>query len=57
MLAQIGEDLAVAGIEELERAAAEGAVLLADRDQPLRPVQQRWTGERLCASTLTDSKP
>ena len=40
-LAQIGQDLAVARIEEGERAAAEGAPAAADGDQPLHPVQQR----------------
>ena len=39
--AQIGEDLAVARIQELDGAAPEGAVALAHGDHPARPVQQR----------------
>ena len=41
MLADIGEDLAVVGIEEGEATAAEDTVLLAHRDQPAHPVEQR----------------
>ncbi len=39
--AQVGEHLAVGRIDELERSAAEDAVLLAHRHQPLHPVEQR----------------
>src|SRR5258708_35107306 len=47
MLAQIGQDLPVTGIEELERAAAEGALGLSNRDGALRPAQQTGGGARL----------
>ena len=39
--AQVPEHLPVRAADELERAAAEDAVLLAHRDQPLHPVQRR----------------
>ena len=41
MLPQIGKDLAVAGIDKGERAAAESAMPLAHADYPLHPIEQR----------------
>ncbi len=41
MGADVGEDLAVARIDELQRAAPEGLMRAADGDEPLHPVQQR----------------
>ena len=40
-MAEVGEDLAVGGVEELQRAAAEDLEELAQRDHVARPVQQR----------------
>src|SRR5687767_1825968 len=37
VLADIGEDLAVLGPEELDRAAPEDGMALAEADEPLRP--------------------
>src|SRR5262249_23986056 len=37
VLAQIGQDLAVARIEELQRAEAESPLVLADRERALGP--------------------
>ena len=47
VFAQVGEDLAVGGLEEAEGAAPERRVLLPDRDHPPHPVQQRGGGARL----------
>ena len=41
ILAHVGEDLAVAGTQKLQGAAAKGLVRLAYRDKPLHPVEQR----------------
>ena len=47
VLAQVREHLAVAGLEENERAAAERLEALADLDQAARPVEQRRRVARL----------
>ncbi len=41
VLAQVGQDLAVARVEQAQRAAAERLVRLADRDHALHPVEKR----------------
>src|SRR3712207_8100772 len=41
IFAQVGEDLAVTGVEKSDGAATECLVHLADADHPLHPVQER----------------
>ena len=52
VLAEIGEDLAVVGVEELLRAAAEDLEELAQGDHVARPVQERGLIADCWASTL-----
>ena len=51
VLAEEDQDLAIPRVEELERPSAEDLVPLAERDQPLHPLEQR-RGSRSWASTL-----